>query len=100
MGVCYTIMVVVSVLFETQHVPLNLMLQMIIFVTIFTILALVAMIVMEKDMKRIELGPPQLPPTERDGKMCPKVEMVEIGSGEGAETSSEANSKDGEKPSL
>ena len=51
-------MVAVSVSF---HVQMNLLVQMILLVGIFAVLALFVMVVMEKDMRRVELGPPQLP---------------------------------------
>lgn len=60
--ICYTIMVAVSVYFETSHIKLDLFILMIILVTVFTILALVCMVFMENSMQRIALGPPQLPP--------------------------------------
>jgi len=54
-------MVAVSVVFESFHVQMNLLVQMILLVGIFAVLALFVMVVMEKDMRRVELGPPQLP---------------------------------------
>jgi hypothetical protein len=60
----YGIMVAVSVVFESFHVQMNLLVQMIVLVGIFAVLALFVMVVMEKDMRRVELGPPQLPTNE------------------------------------
>eukprot|EP00567_Pseudictyota_dubia_P008470 CAMPEP_0197443172 /NCGR_PEP_ID=MMETSP1175-20131217/8989_1 /TAXON_ID=1003142 /ORGANISM="Triceratium dubium, Strain CCMP147" /LENGTH=649 /DNA_ID=CAMNT_0042973769 /DNA_START=308 /DNA_END=2257 /DNA_ORIENTATION=+ len=57
----YAIMVAISVCIEVLHVQMPLIMLMVVLVAIFSVLALVVMIVMEKDMKRIDLGPPQLP---------------------------------------
>jgi flagellar basal body-associated protein FliL len=57
----YGSMVSISVVFQVFHVQMTLILQMIVLVAIFAVNALFAMIVMEKDMRRVELGPPQLP---------------------------------------
>lgn len=57
----YGLMVAVSVVIEYLHIQMNLLVQMITLVGIFAVLSLFAMVVMERDMKRVALGPPQLP---------------------------------------
>ncbi len=57
---CYGIVVAVSILFEAIHIQMNLTVQMVSLCAIISVCALFSMIVMEKDMRRIELGPPQL----------------------------------------
>ena len=59
----YGIMVAVSVVFESLHVQMDLIVQMVVLVGVFAVLALFAMVVMERDMRRVALGPPQLPGT-------------------------------------
>ena len=49
-------MVAVSVVFESFHVQMNLLVQMILLVGIFAVLALFVMVVMEEDMRRVEPG--------------------------------------------
>ena len=62
--VCYVIMIAVSVIIEQLHVPLNLLFLMIICVAVFTILALVGMVLQDSIMHRTFLGGPQLPSAE------------------------------------
>lgn len=57
----YGLMVAVSVVLEVIHIQMSLIVQMFGLVGIFAVLSLFAMVVMEKDMKRVALGPPQLP---------------------------------------
>ena len=51
----YGAMVAVSIVFESFHVQMNLIVQMIVLVSIFAVIALFVMVVMEKDMRRINL---------------------------------------------
>merc|ERR1712157_179654 len=59
--VMYAIMIVVSVVIESLHVEMDLIALMAALSAIFSVCALFAMIVMEQDMARVSLGPPQLP---------------------------------------
>ena len=59
--VMYAIMIVISVVIESFHVEMDLIALMAALSAIFSVCALFAMIVMEKDMARVSLGPPQLP---------------------------------------
>ena len=58
--VCYTLMVVISIIFESIHVEMTLIVLMVVCVAIFTVLSLVAMIFLEQEQERVSLGGPQL----------------------------------------
>lgn len=76
--VCYTIMVAISVYFETAHVKLDLFILMIILITVFTLLALVSMVFMENSLGRTALGPPQLPEQLAQQQILENIENKEL----------------------
>jgi len=60
-AVCYMLMVAISIVIEQINVDMVLILLTFVLVIIFTILALVAMVLMDKQMHRTSLGSPKLP---------------------------------------
>ena len=59
--ICYAAMVAVSVIFESIHIEMNLIVLMVICVALFTVLSLLVMIFQEQEQDRVTLGGPQLP---------------------------------------
>ena len=57
--VCFTLMVVISIIFESIHIEMTLIVLMVVCVAIFTVLSLVAMIFLEHEQERVSLGGPQ-----------------------------------------